>query len=252
MKQIENIRKMQIDANGEFSHTNNEKFLLDRVVVTDDDRAFAQKILSCNLQIRNYEGLAEVLKNVAKKGANKQHTAYVIVGNIGSGKSTLLHALLSENFIDGKAQIILEDIYKKLFFNNCSELKEAYGFAKKFVCEKIKDAVSCHKDFVMELVPSSVAKLDLVKTFAQIGYKVVIFYVKTANVDVNVSRVVKRQNEGADFVSESKVRSRDDLTSANFPELCCHCDELYVFESQQNEFRLVSSLIDGVKTATAV
>jgi predicted ABC-type ATPase len=236
---------IQIDKINEYSYNSNLVYLIERSRVVDEDKLLSEKIVGLDLATESYSRLIYDLQKNKKRNIKNECTAYIIAGNIGSGKSTLIHALCREGFIKNDSRIILEDVYKKIFFDGIKNLEKAYCYAKTFVCEQIKKSINDENSFVLELVPSSDEKIDLIKALKTIGYKIITYYLETDEISINNNRVIKRCSEGADFVSENKVISRNNLTTKYYPYLVSLSDELYLLKSRDNAMLLSHYMENG-------
>lgn len=236
---------IQIDTTNEYSYNSNLVYLIERSRIIDEDKLLSEKIVELDLATESYSGLIYDLQKNKKRNIKNKYTVYIIAGNIGSGKSTLIHALCREGFIKDDTRVILEDVYKKIFFDSVKNLGKAYCYAKTFVCEQIKKSINAENSFVLELVPSSDEKIDLIREMKAVGYKIITYYLETDEISINNTRVIKRCSEGADFVPENKVISRNDLTSKYYPYLVSLSDELYLLKSRDNAIELSHYLENG-------
>lgn len=236
---------IKIDSQKAFDYNGNLDFLIARAQISDDDKLLSEKIYRLDKQTKNYSNLIDEIKRGYSKDSSKKTTAYIVAGNIGSGKSTLIHILSLYGFIEADTSIILEDIYKKVFFDWVNDLKKSYCYAKTFVGEQIKKAINNRSNLLLELVPSSSEKLGLIKALKEVGYKIVVYYLETTDVSVNRRRVLKRYNDGGDFVNENKVLSRNKLVFKYYPCLISLSDELYFLESLDNEIKLLHYTMNG-------
>ena len=237
--------KIAISSQEEFSYKSNLAFLIRCSHMTENDKLLAENIIQSDCETENYSTVTNEIRKICKREACIKNTAYIIAGNIGSGKTTLIHALFHNGLIKDGTPIVLEDIYKKIFFDSVSNLKKAYNYAKTFVGEQIKRAIINGDSFILELVPSADEKIDLIRALKEIGYKIVIYYLETDDVSINKYRVLQRFNEGGDFVCEDKVLSRKKLTLKYYPYLVPLSDELYFLNSSFNEIKLVHYIKNG-------
>ncbi len=244
MSRLEKLRTIQINSQSDYSYKGNMSFFIDHANITCEDKENANEIMSQKNMILDYSDLPEQIACL-KKGEGSKPIAYIVVGNIGSGKSSFIHAMCCSKLLSDEVILIMEDVYKKIFFNSEYDLKKAYSYAKFFVSKKIIDIIRQGRDFLLEMVPSSLEKIKLIEAIRKAGYEISIFYIDTESVDVNIERNNKRQKDGADYVSEGKVYSRDIITQKNFTKLLNVSDSLYYYLSDTEVFELCYIWLGG-------
>ena len=225
-----------------YDYISNLEYLCSIIAPTDEDFRVAKEIMNNGCSHDDYKGFAE---NILRSTFQKHGTVFAIAGNIGSGKSTFIHILLENNMLGIDVMPILEDVYRTVLFGDIYNMKVAYGYAKSFVKKKILDYCSSGKNFIYEFVPSNDDKLEILDALKSIGYRIVVLFIMTDDVNVNVDRVKNRVASGADFVSEDKVRSRELLTNGNMNRLLQCSDEFYHYNSKDGSFILRFYKVDG-------
>lgn len=230
-----------------YNYKSNLNFLKSIIEIDSFDYEYAINIIENNLMIFDYSSLVDCLSQLNELKDNNKPTVYAIVGNIGSGKSTFIHLLKNLNVFEKNLKILVEDVYKNIFFNEINDLKIGYAFAKYFLKEKLLQYVNQSANILVEMVPSNDLKLEILKKLKNIGYNVVIIFIDTHDINHNINRVKKRIESGADFVSTDKIVSRESKTNNNFKKLLNIKDELYYFISYDNYFELISYWINDVR-----
>lgn len=236
----EKLSKINLFIDETYNYKSNFNFFKNIIEIDSADYRNALNIIENNLVIYDYSSLVCSLSQLNKLKYDIKPTVYAIVGNIGSGKSTFIHLLKELNIFDDDLNILMEDIYKSIFFNEISDLKKSYAFAKTFLKEKLLHYVKQSANILLEMVPSNDLKLEILKKLKEIGYKIVIFFIDTKDINHNIERVKKRITLGADFVSDEKIINREYKTNNNFKKLLNIKDEFYYFISFKNCFELIS------------
>ena len=246
MFDIERYKTLRLNG-VHYDYVGNLEYLCNSFLPTADDFYAAEELINNGHSTDDYKGFAEsILINTDRKNG----TVFAITGNIGSGKSTFIHLLFENNMLGSDTALVLEDIYKKVFFDDVDKIKVAYSYAKSFVKKKILDYCNSNKNFVFEFVPSNSEKIEILDALKSIGYRIVVFFIKTDDVNINVSRVKNRVKNGADYVSEAKVRSRESLTNDKIDRLLSCSDEFYCYDSNDGVFLLFSYKISGEEMIT--
>ena len=162
-----------------------------------------------------------------KNMSDKQLRPEIIVfaGPNGSGKSTITKLAKTVGIY------INADEIKRA--NHCTDLEAAQK------AEKLREeAVRNKADFTFETVLSTRRNLDLLIRAKQLGYFIRCFYVLTANVEVNITRVRIREMQGGHGVPEEKIRSRFDRALNLIPELTEVCDILHIYDNTNEPQRI--------------
>lgn len=166
-------------------------------------------------------------------------TMYLISGGIGSGKSFLASILLRQKMFVN-IEYISADVYKKTFFNEYKELHEGYRLAKLYMKYKIEKILKLEKSFVFEMVPSKDEKFELLKKIKhEYNYQIICFFIGTSSNKINVERVKKRHVQGADFVSEEKVKTRYLKSLYNLGELIDLSDKIFFLDNSTSKLKLI-------------
>lgn len=154
----------------------------------------------------------------------------VMGGPNGSGKSTV-----TSKFPPIGYYINADAIQREL---NCTPLIAAQ------IAEKTREhMLSEHNDFTFESVLSTERNYNLMKRSRDEGYRVICVYVLTADVEINISRVKFRADNGGHDVTEDKIRARYERAMKLFPILFDVCDELYVYDNSPDRTKGEPSMI---------
>lgn len=154
-----------------------------------------------------------------------QPEVIVFAGPNGSGKSTITKLAKTVGIY------INADEIKRA--NHCSDLEAAQ------IAEALREeAIEKKADFTFETVLSTRRNLDLLIKAKQVGYFIRCFYVLTADVEVNVTRVKIREMQGGHGVPEEKIRSRYDRAMKLIPELIQVCDILHIYDNTTEPQRI--------------
>lgn len=142
----------------------------------------------------------------------------LIAGPNGSGKSTVTSEL---NIIGD--------------YVNADEI-ESYLGCTSFEAAQIAEAtreymLSMKKSFTFESVLSTPRNYNLMERAKKMGYKVIVIYILTKDVEINIFRVESRVKKGGHDVPSEKVRERYYRAMKLFPNLFNVCDECYVYDN---------------------
>jgi predicted ABC-type ATPase len=149
----------------------------------------------------------------------------VFAGPNGSGKSTITRMAKTVG------QYINADDIK--LSNHCSDLEAAR------IAEELREqALSNCEEFTFETVLSTDRNLDLLRRAKDKGYFIRCIYVLTENSEVNVIRVMAREEAGGHGVPEDKIKSRYDKALKHIPELVKLCDIMHIYDNTSVPYRI--------------
>ncbi|WP_256558457.1 zeta toxin family protein [Pseudomonas sp. S3E12] len=108
----------------------------------------------------------------------------------------------------------------------------------------IEDRVS----FTFETVMSDGSKIELLRQAKAAGYRVYVYYVATADADINVARVAYRASIGGHDVPPNKIRSRYKRSLENLSEAILLSNRAYIFDNSQDgepSFAQLAEITEG-------
>ena len=86
---------------------------------------------------------------------------------------------------------------------NADNIQEEYGFSREettaFVNAEYEEHLKNRNSFAFETVLSHPSKTDMMKRVKDMGYKVVLFFICTQNVEINHARTIKREQETGQY-----------------------------------------------------
>ena len=127
---------------------------------------------------------------------------YVVAGPNGIGKSTSAYSVLPINIPIINADDIAKQLREELLDLNVQELANAEAVQRmnKYLARK--------ESFGFETNLADNDTWEFLKRMNLIGYKVIIQFFCTDNIDLCINRVMSRTSEGGHFVREDIIRGR--------------------------------------------
>lgn len=166
-------------------------------------------------------------------------TLYIVSGGIASGKSTFASKIFTSDYFK-EIEFVSADVYARTLFNVSCDIKFNHKLAKKYMAYKQKKLIAKNVDFVWEVVPSKTEKLDFIhECKTKHNYDIVIFFVGTANINLNLARSSHRVNQGAEPVYVDKIRSRYQICMNNLFYLFTLASKMYIFDNS-DELKLLA------------
>jgi predicted ABC-type ATPase len=165
-----------------------------------------------------------------------------LVGSNGAGKTTFFETFLR---------------HTGLPFVNADEIAGSLGRqtdpyeAARFAAAVRADHIARRASFCMESVFSDPAgdKVELLREAQRAGYRVLLIFVRIANVELSIARVQQRVDAGGHDVPDDKLLARFERTQRNVREALRFVDLAVVLDNSEVErpFRHVETWQRGAR-----
>jgi predicted ABC-type ATPase len=134
---------------------------------------------------------------------------YILAGPNGVGKTTYYDTAIEQGFIDTKLPFLNVDIITRFELGGYSE--ENYAIADAIFRKRIGEYINDAKDFMIESNLARDADYDWVQNMIKKGYDVILYFLCTNDIEVNINRVLKRVKEGGHDVPANIIENRYNL-----------------------------------------
>ena len=115
--------------------------------------------------------------------------------------------------------------------------------AARRVLESAKDHISRRESFAVETTLSGKLYLRMMVDARKRGFEVVLVYIGTENVEINLARITNRVLAGGHDVPQSDVRRRYKRSFENLPTALARADHTILFDNSTEEgYRLIAVL----------
>jgi predicted ABC-type ATPase len=115
--------------------------------------------------------------------------------------------------------------------------------AARRVLESAKDHISRRESFAVETTLSGKHYLRMMVDARKRGFEVVLVYIGTENVEINLARITNRVLAGGHDVPQSDVRRRYKRSFENLPTALARADHTILFDNSTEEgYRLIAVL----------
>jgi len=163
---------------------------------------------------------------------------WVLAGGNGAGKTTFYNTQLKPL---GLPFINADAIAKELYPTE----PEIHSYdAAKIAAHMRSELLAKGDSFCFETVFSHPSKIDFIAQAKANGYEVVLVFIHLDNLDLNLTRIAQRVEEGGHTVSEIKVGQRIPRTLENIKRVLPLCDYAYILlnDSLDNPFEKIANL----------
>ncbi|HMV08387.1 MAG TPA: zeta toxin family protein [Cyclobacteriaceae bacterium] len=132
-------------------------------------------------------------------------TLHILAGPNGAGKTTFYETAVNEGFIEKQLPFVNVDLIARSFGSYSAEnFQRADNEARL----QIGTYLNAMHDFMIESNLSMQNDYDWVQAVAKKGYEVVIYFLYTCDVSVNINRVKKRVSEGGHDIPQPIIEHR--------------------------------------------
>lgn len=154
-------------------------------------------------------------------------TFTVVAGPNGSGKSTLTR-LARESFQD--APILDPDAIARSMASTSADGGSPIDGVREVLASADR-LIQARQSFLVETTLSGKTYLRMMRHAKSLGYTVVLFFVGTASVDINLKRVAQRVENGGHDVPEEDQRRRYPRSMGNMRKAFELADEAVLFDN---------------------
>jgi predicted ABC-type ATPase len=166
----------------------------------------------------------------------------VFAGANGSGKSTIVKKIIASG--NCPEYFICPDNYVN---RNNKDEKAAYLTAMKTAEQERETALVNGVSFSFETVLSKKEKIDFIKRAKEKGYTVSVYYVLTADVEINAERIAKRVSEGGHGVPQNKLLPRYYRMLDLMPEVLALADMAVIYDNSGNTSQILMTYYGKIK-----
>jgi predicted ABC-type ATPase len=133
-------------------------------------------------------------------------TLYILAGPNGAGKTTYYETAAAEGFIDSNLPFVNVDLITRSLPGMYTP--DNFATADVLAREKIASCINSMSDFMVESNLATQKDYDWIHAMIKKGYEVVLFFLCTSFIEININRVKKRVAEGGHDVGEPIIEHR--------------------------------------------
>jgi predicted ABC-type ATPase len=156
-------------------------------------------------------------------------TLYILAGPNGAGKTTFYFTAINQGFIDKELPFINTDLITKDKLGGYTE--ENFVRAEAIVRERITGHILKNEDFLIESNLARQSDYDWLKLVRSRNYEIVLYFLCTSDIEINIGRVKKRVKEGGHDVPENIVADRYNMSLIYLRKEIFGFTEVYLIEN---------------------
>jgi predicted ABC-type ATPase len=131
---------------------------------------------------------------------------YILAGPNGTGKTSYYEVAITEGFIDATLPFVNVDLITRELRGGYTT--ENFTKADEIARQRISNHLNAKSDFMIESNLSTQKDYDWVHAMQKAGYEVILFFLCTSHVEINIGRVQKRVAEGGHDIAVSIIEHR--------------------------------------------
>lgn len=164
---------------------------------------------------------------------------YILAGPNGTGKTTFYFTAIQDGAIDPALPFLNIDLIAQSLGGYTAE---NYARAPEIYRSIVKQHLATGADFMIESNLATSGDYDWIAAMRKQGYDVVLYYLSTDDVEINIGRVKRRVAEGGHDIPEAIVRSRYLQSHAYLKTKLTEFKEAYLIDNSTESFQNSASL----------
>lgn len=170
-------------------------------------------------------------------------TLYILAGPNGAGKSTFYFTAIEQGFIDKELSFINTDLIARNELGGYSE--ENFQKSESIVRSRIAEHISKNENFLIESNLARQSDYDWLKLIRSKGYEIVVYFLCTSDIEINIGRVRKRVKEGGHDVPDNIISDRYKMALLYLRKEIFNFEEVYLIENSAETAEQVAFVKSG-------
>jgi len=167
---------------------------------------------------------------------------YILPGPNGAGKTTYYNTAVEQGFIDPSLPFINVDNIAKIELGGYTQ--ENFAKADAIARVRIASFIQNEETFMIESNLAKASDYEWIEKMIKRGYEAILYFLGTADIDVNKNRVKKRVKEGGHDIPESIIEHRYKMGLSYLKSKLLIFKEAYLIDNSRDIAREVVSLKD--------
>jgi predicted ABC-type ATPase len=170
-------------------------------------------------------------------------TLYILAGPNGTGKTTFYYTAVEFDFISRELSFVNVDLIAQQL-GGYSE--ENYARAPDIYREILKGHIERNEDFMIESNLAESKNYDWISAIKKQGYEIVLYYLSTDDVEINIARVRRRVQEGGHDIPEAIIRHRYSVSHSYLKTKFFMFKQVFLIDNTTDIFKICAILVDGI------
>lgn len=170
-------------------------------------------------------------------------TLYILAGPNGTGKTTFYSIAVETGFIAKQLPFVNVDIITQSLGEYT---EENFAKASEIYRQTVREFMDSNKDFMIESNLADTRSYDWLSLVKSKNYEIILYYLSTDDVTINIGRVQRRVAEGGHDIPESIIRSRYSNSHSYLKTKLSFFKEVYLIDNSTDSSLIQVKLRDGV------
>lgn len=159
-------------------------------------------------------------------------TLYILAGPNGAGKTTYYYTALEKKFIQQHLSFINIDVIAKELGGYTAE---NFVKADMIYRERVAELLNGKNDFMIESNLAKSSDYDWVEKVKNYGYDVILYFLCTDDINVNINRIQRRVKEGGHDIPPEIVIHRYKMAITYLKTKLNLFNEIYFIDNSSDE-----------------
>lgn len=167
---------------------------------------------------------------------------YILAGPNGTGKTTFFSIAVRGEFISSDLPFINVDLITQSLGAYTSE---NFLKAEEIYRDKVQVCIDNKSDFMIESNLASQRSYDWISSIKKKGYDVILYYLSTDDIAINIGRVKRRVAEGGHDIPEEIIKSRYSQSHSYLKTSLSEFKEVYLIDNSTDTAQIIIKIQDG-------
>jgi len=170
-------------------------------------------------------------------------TLFILAGPNGAGKTTFYNRAIDEGYIDRRLPFINVDVIARNELGGYSEAN--FVNAAEIARNRIAVHIDNRSDFLIESNLAKSSDYDWILKMKNAGYEVVLYFLCTKDILINIDRVERRVKEGGHYIPAHIVTDRYRMGLIYLKTKLHLFKEVYLIDNTEQTINEIAVLNDG-------
>jgi predicted ABC-type ATPase len=168
-------------------------------------------------------------------------TLFILAGPNGTGKTTFYSTAIESNLIEAELPFVNVDLITQQLGGYT---EENFVRASEIYSERVGEHIKNKESFLIESNLADTRTYDWILLMKKNGYDVVLYFLSTDDVNININRVKFRVAEGGHDVAESIIKNRYALSHSYLKSKLHEFKEVFLIDNSAETASIEVRMLD--------